>query len=81
MRAIMYHYVRPEPVGLPYFRYLHALDFAAQLDTLMSEHRVLGAKEFLTAFELQKLPDNAHVLTFDWQNTTSLSFLYLKNGV
>ena len=32
MKAIMYHYVRPVPDTLPYFRYLHVEGFRRQLD-------------------------------------------------
>ena len=34
MKALMYHYVRPWPEDLPYFRYLHIDDFCRQLDWL-----------------------------------------------
>src|SRR5688500_2043277 len=32
MKAIMYHYIRPETKDLPFLRYLHVDDFSRQLD-------------------------------------------------
>lgn len=65
MKAIMYHYVRPEPDGLPHFRYLHIDDFAQQLDVFCRESDVLTANEFLDHLETGKCPERAIALTFD----------------
>lgn len=64
MRAIMYHYVRPAPVGLPYFRYLHVEDFEDQLDWLAARHRFVTRKEFFDARKRGTPPEGV-VLTFD----------------
>ena len=64
MRAIMYHYVREGRADLPYFRYLHEADFAAQLDWFAESNRFLEQKEFFAAAETGVAPDGL-VLTFD----------------
>ena len=52
MRAIMYHYVRPVPEELPFFRYLHVDDFARQIDWLMQNHRLVSRDELFAARDL-----------------------------
>jgi peptidoglycan/xylan/chitin deacetylase (PgdA/CDA1 family) len=64
MRAIMYHYVRPAPHDLPYFRYLHVEDFARQLDWLERNVGFVSREEFATACATGRVPDGV-VLTFD----------------
>jgi peptidoglycan/xylan/chitin deacetylase (PgdA/CDA1 family) len=61
----MYHYVRPAPADLPYFRYLHVDDFRRQLDHLMATDRVVGRDEFLAAVADGHAPGDGLVLTFD----------------
>jgi len=65
MKAIMYHYVRPEPKGLPYFRYLHLDDFRSQLDLFEREHGFVSREEFLHALESGEPAGSGVVLTFD----------------
>jgi peptidoglycan/xylan/chitin deacetylase (PgdA/CDA1 family) len=64
MKAIMYHYVRPAPERLPYFRYLHVADFARQLDWFAVHHGFITYDAFLTALETGEAP-NGVLLTFD----------------
>lgn len=64
MKAIMYHYVRPAPEGLPYFRYLHVGDFLRQLDWLAAHHRFVARDELEEACRTGRAPDGV-VLTFD----------------
>ena len=64
MKAIMYHYVRPEPDQLPYFRYLHIEDFARQLDWLGERHGFVSPDAFELALATGKAPAGV-VLTFD----------------
>ena len=64
MKAIMYHYVRPAPEQLPYFRYLHIDDFTRQLDWFARNDRVLNREEFDAARETGEAR-NGVVLTFD----------------
>lgn len=65
MKIVMYHYVRPDPVGLPYFRYLHVDDFRLQLDSLAASGRLISREEFSAAAEGGPVPEDAIVLTFD----------------
>ncbi len=64
MKAIMYHYVRPAPSRLPYFRYLHVEDFARQLDWFAEHHRFVTREEFDDACHTGEVPEGI-VLTFD----------------
>ena len=64
MKAIMYHYVRPERADLPYFRYLHLEDFARQLDWLESTSGFVSREEFDHALATGT-PVEGAVLTFD----------------
>ena len=65
MKAIMYHYVRPTPVDLPYFRYLHIDDFCQQLDYFSQHDRFLTKTEFLDAIKAKSPPPDGTILTFD----------------
>lgn len=65
MKAIMYHYVRPEPKGLPYSRYLHLDDFRSQLDLFEREHGFLSREEFLHALKTGEPAGPGVILTFD----------------
>lgn len=64
MKAIMYHYVRPAPARLPYFRYLHVDDFARQLDWFADNYGFVTRDQFDEAIETGRPPDGV-VLTFD----------------
>lgn len=64
MKALMYHYVRPEPGGLRHYRYLHADDFRRQLDHLAESHGLLSRDGFERAIETGT-PAEGAVLTFD----------------
>jgi len=64
MKAVMYHYVRREPPGLPFFRYLHVDDFKRQLDWLQQRFPFPGWDEVRAARSAGSVPDGV-VLTFD----------------
>jgi len=65
MKAIMYHYVRPDDPGLPYFRHLHLDDFRRQLDFLSESFRLPARDEFLEALRSRRPLTEAVLLTFD----------------
>jgi len=65
MKALMYHYVRPQPRDLPYFRYLHVDDFRNQLDFLAAADRFVGRDEFVAACRTGVAPSDGVILTFD----------------
>lgn len=62
MKAIMYHYVRPEDKNYPYFTFLHINDFKKQLDYFQDNFTIIHPSEIK-----QKIGNvaNAMVLTFD----------------
>ena len=64
MKALMYHYVRPERADLPYFRYLHVEDFARQLDWL-EENCGFASREDFERSVVTGEPVEGAVLTFD----------------
>jgi peptidoglycan/xylan/chitin deacetylase (PgdA/CDA1 family) len=64
MKAIMYHYVRPAPAQLPYFRYLHVEDFVRQLDWFAENNGFITREQFDDAVRTGHAPDGV-VLTFD----------------
>ncbi len=64
MKAIMYHYVRPDRADLPYFRHLHVDDFEQQLDYFVEEYGAVTQADFLAALEAGE-PAPGVVLTFD----------------
>jgi len=49
MKCIMYHYIRPCPEGLDFFRYLHIDHFRRQLDWFAGTSRFVGRDEFFEA--------------------------------
>lgn len=65
MKAVMYHYVRPVPEGLPYFRYLHKDDFAEQLDYFQAEFGLYTLEEFKADMARGDFSSGKVVLTFD----------------
>jgi peptidoglycan/xylan/chitin deacetylase (PgdA/CDA1 family) len=65
MNVLMYHYVRPAPVDLPHFRYLHKDDFAAQIDMLSQHMEIITAARFIDILSGAPVPDDAILLTFD----------------
>ncbi len=64
MKAIMYHYVRPEPADAPFFRYLHIDDFRRQLDHFDKTFGFVARRAFLDCFAGGPPPEGV-VLTFD----------------
>ena len=64
MKVVMYHYVRPTPERLPYFRYLHIDDFAKQLDWFAQNEHFLTREEFELACASGETRDGV-LLTFD----------------
>jgi len=61
----MYHYVRPAPEELPFFRYLHVDDFIRQLDWAAGQGRFVPRDEFLDCVEQGRTIEDGIVLTFD----------------
>ena len=64
MKAVMYHYVRPDSPEFPHFRHLHIDDFKAQLDYFEKEYGFVKREDFLNAFSGGDLPSGV-ILTFD----------------
>jgi len=64
MKAIMYHYVRPDEPGLPYFRHLHIDEFVKQLDYFENKFGFVSREEFQNSITFNQ-PARGVVLTFD----------------
>jgi peptidoglycan/xylan/chitin deacetylase (PgdA/CDA1 family) len=64
MKAIMYHYVRPDDPALPYFRHLHVDDFTQQLDYFGDKFGFVSQSDFLASLDSGD-PTPGVVLTFD----------------
>jgi peptidoglycan/xylan/chitin deacetylase (PgdA/CDA1 family) len=64
MKAVMYHYVRESEPDLPSFRYLHAEDFASQLDFFAQEYGIISRTQFHESLRTG-IPAQGMVLTFD----------------
>jgi len=64
LKAVMYHYVRPDREDLPNFRHLHVEDFRKQLDFFESTSGFTDRDAFLQAFSGGQMPDGM-ILTFD----------------
>ena len=64
MKAIMYHYVRPDDEKLPYFRHLHVEDFEQQLDYFAREFGFVSQADFLDSIATATERPGV-VLTFD----------------
>jgi peptidoglycan/xylan/chitin deacetylase (PgdA/CDA1 family) len=60
----MYHYVRPDSPGLPYFPYLALSDFERQLDYFAASFGIVGRAAFAGWVEGGPPPDGV-LLTFD----------------
>jgi peptidoglycan/xylan/chitin deacetylase (PgdA/CDA1 family) len=60
----MYHYVRPAPERLPFFRYLHVEDFVRQLDWFARQYGFISREAFEIALQAGRVPQGV-VLTFD----------------
>lgn len=71
MKAIMYHYVRPQEVELPYLFYLHSDDFRRQLDHFGQEYGFVSKAQWLAALAsaegepLEAILPEGVLLTFD----------------
>jgi len=65
MKAIMYHYVRPDDSSFPHFRHLRVETFEQQLDYFAREYRLISQDEFLGAVRMAKPIQDGIVLTFD----------------
>jgi peptidoglycan/xylan/chitin deacetylase (PgdA/CDA1 family) len=64
MKAIMYHYIRPDHPEFPYFKSLHVEDFEKQLDYFQETYGFVSKKEFLESLQTGQ-PVDGVVLTFD----------------
>jgi len=64
MKAIMYHYVRPDDPALPYFRHLHVDDFERQLDHFSRHSSFVTREGFEAACRTGRSPGGV-LLTFD----------------
>lgn len=64
MKAIMYHYVRPNDSSLPHFRHLHVDDFVRQLEYFGNEYGFVSMQAFQESLTLAE-PTQGVILTFD----------------
>jgi peptidoglycan/xylan/chitin deacetylase (PgdA/CDA1 family) len=64
VKPVMYHYVRPNAEGLPYFPYLGLADFERQLDYFERHYGFVGHDAFKRWVEGGPAPDGV-LLTFD----------------
>ncbi len=64
MKAIMYHYIRPEDKDYPYFKFLHLNDFKKQLDFFQDNFTIVHPGK-LTELLNNGADENNIVLTFD----------------
>jgi peptidoglycan/xylan/chitin deacetylase (PgdA/CDA1 family) len=65
MRAIMYHYVRPDDPARLFFRHLPLDKFRAQLESLASRFHLLSLEEWDRCLATGNTIENGVVLTFD----------------
>jgi len=65
MKAVMYHYVRPEHTAPPHFRYLPLDSFRRQLDHFQATTRVASEADFARALASGEPGPDSIVLTFD----------------
>jgi peptidoglycan/xylan/chitin deacetylase (PgdA/CDA1 family) len=61
----MYHYVRPDSGGMPYFRYLSLDDFRRQLDHFAATSGFVAKEEFLRSVATGVPQSDGVILTFD----------------
>ncbi len=64
MKPVMYHYVRPQAVGLPFFPYLALRDFERQLDHFEEAYGFVSKEEFTAWVDGAPAPKGV-LLTFD----------------
>lgn len=64
MRAVMYHYVRPDEPTLPFFKHLHIDDFRQQLDFFEKEYGFVSKEDLESMMDTGRVPEGV-VLTFD----------------
>lgn len=64
MKPMMYHYVRPQAAGLPFFPHLALRDFERQLDHFAEGYGFVGREEFVAWVNGAPAPDGV-LLTFD----------------
>jgi peptidoglycan/xylan/chitin deacetylase (PgdA/CDA1 family) len=64
MKAIMYHYVRPDDPKLPHWRYLHIDDFVRQLEWFGNELGFISKEDFQKSLS-SGVPSKGVILTFD----------------
>ena len=64
MKAIMYHYIRPNDPRFPYFRHLHLDDFVKQIEYFGNEYGFVSRKDFKASLSSTE-PAKGVVLTFD----------------
>lgn len=64
MKAIMYHYIRPENPELPYAHYLHIENFIKQIEYFGNKYGFVGRKEFEDSI-ISCEPAKGVILTFD----------------
>jgi peptidoglycan/xylan/chitin deacetylase (PgdA/CDA1 family) len=65
LKAVMYHYVRPQSGGLPYFPYLRLADFERQLDFFARNHGFVSRDGFLKWRDGSSPAPQGILLTFD----------------
>jgi len=65
MKAVMYHYVRPDSSQAPWYYYLDLDDFRKQLDYFESEFGFVDRDEFLASARGTAEPPDGVILTFD----------------
>jgi peptidoglycan/xylan/chitin deacetylase (PgdA/CDA1 family) len=64
MKAIMYHYVRPDDSNFPFFRHLNVNNFVKQLDYFDHKYGFINKNDFYKCFSTA-IPVNGVLLTFD----------------
>lgn len=65
MKAVMYHYVRPDDDSAPWYYYLDREDFRAQIDYFEDEYGFVSKKAFFEAVRGDRDPPDGVILTFD----------------
>jgi peptidoglycan/xylan/chitin deacetylase (PgdA/CDA1 family) len=64
MKAVMYHYVRPDPVDMPHFKHVNIENFRRQLDWLQASFGFVTRDQFEMAIDTADIPRGV-ILTFD----------------